>query len=47
MIYLLLVIGFVILVLGADWLVDGATGLARRYHVPDIVIGLTLVAFGT
>ena len=47
MIYLLLVIGFVILVLGADWLVDGATGLARRYHVPDIVIGLTIVAFGT
>lgn len=35
------------LVLGADWLVDGASGLAKRMNVPDLVIGLTIVAFGT
>lgn len=44
---LLLVVGFVVLVLGADWLVDGASGLAKRLNVPDLVIGLTIVAFGT
>lgn len=44
---LLLVVGFVVLVLGADWLVNGASGLAKRLNVPDLVIGLTIVAFGT
>jgi cation:H+ antiporter len=43
----LLIVGFVVLVLGADWLVDGASGLAKRMNVPDLVIGLTIVAFGT
>ena len=43
----LLVVGFVLLVWGADWLVDGASGLAKRYHVSDLVIGLTIVAMGT
>ena len=43
----LLIVGFVVLVLGADWLVDGASGLAKRLNVPDLVIGLTIVAFGT
>ncbi len=42
-----LLIGFVLLVKGADWLVDGASGLAKRYNVSDLVIGLTIVAFGT
>lgn len=43
----LLIAGFVLLVKGADWLVDGATGLAKRFGVSDLVIGLTIVAFGT
>jgi cation:H+ antiporter len=44
---LLLVVGFAVLVKGADWLVDGASSLARRYRVSELVIGLTIVAFGT
>ena len=43
----LLVAGFVLLIFGADKLVDGASALAKRYNIPDIVIGLTIVAFGT
>ena len=43
----LLIVGFVLLVWGADWLVDGASGLAKRYHVSNLVIGLTIVAMGT
>lgn len=39
--------GFFLLVKSADVLIDGAAGLARRYRVPKIIIGLTLVAFGT
>lgn len=45
--YLLIVVGFVLLMTGANWLVNGASGLAKRFHVPDLVIGLTIVAFGT
>ncbi|MGB4205268.1 MAG: calcium/sodium antiporter [Bacteroidales bacterium] len=44
---LLLVVGLVLLIKGADWLVDGASALAKRYHVSDLAIGLTVVAFGT
>ncbi len=43
----LILIGFVCLVYGSDWLVDGASSLARRYRISDLVIGLTIVAFGT
>ena len=43
----LIMAGCVALVKGADWLVDGASGLAKKYGVSDIVIGLTIVAFGT
>lgn len=43
----LLLSGFVLLIFGANWLVDGASSLARRYNIPNIVIGLTIVAFGT
>ena len=43
----LIMAGCVALVKGADWLVDGASGLAKKYGVSDIVIGLTVVAFGT
>ena len=45
--YLLIFIGFAILIAGAHYLVDGASGLAKRFNVPDLVIGLTIVAFGT
>jgi len=47
MLYLLFVIGFVFLIKGADWLVDGGSSLGRRLHISDLVIGLTIVAFGT
>ena len=43
----LLVVGFVFLVKGADWFVDGAAGLAGKFRIPQLVIGLTIVAFGT
>ena len=42
-----LVVGFVLLMRGADVLVDGAVALSRRVHVPEIIIGLTIVAMGT
>jgi cation:H+ antiporter len=44
---LLLIVGFVLLVKGADWFVDGAAGLAEKVRIPQLVIGLTVVAFGT
>ena len=44
---LLLVVGFVMLVKGADWFVDGASGIAARLGIPQLVIGLTIVAMGT
>ena len=43
----LIVVGFVLLVYGADWLVDGASAVAKRFGISDLVIGLTVVAFGT
>ena len=44
---LLLVVGFVMLVKGADWFVDGASKVAERFGIPQLVIGLTIVAMGT
>lgn len=43
----LLLVGLVLLVKGADWLVDGASVLAKKKNVSDLAIGLTIVAFGT
>lgn len=43
----LLCIGFVMLVKGADWFVDGSSGIATKFKIPQIVIGLTIVAMGT
>lgn len=43
----LIIIGFVLLVKGADYLVDGASHIAKRFHIPEIIIGLTIVAIGT
>lgn len=42
-----LIFGFVMLVKGADWFVDGAAGVARKLGIPQLVIGLTIVAMGT
>ncbi len=43
----LIIAGFIALVKGADWLVDGASAIAKRFGISDLVIGLTVVAFGT
>lgn len=47
MTYLLLVIGFVLLVKGADFFVDGSASIAKKLRVPELIIGLTIVAMGT
>jgi len=44
---LLLAVGFVLLVKGADWFVEGAASIADKFGIPQIVIGLTIVAMGT
>lgn len=44
---LLIIVGFILLVKGADYLVDGASNIAKRFHIPEIIIGLTIVAIGT
>lgn len=44
---LLLVLGFVMLVKGADWFVEGAAGIAEKFGIPQLVIALTIVAMGT
>lgn len=45
--YLLFIAGIFLLIKGADWLVSGASSLARDYHISDMVIGLTIVSLGT
>ena len=45
--YVFLVLGLVLLVKGADLFVTGASSVARRFHIPSLIIGLTIVAFGT
>ncbi len=44
---LLIIAGFTALIFGANWLVDGASSLAKKYNVSDLIIGLTIVSFGT
>ena len=44
---IILIVGFVLLIKGAVFLVVGASGIAEKFHIPPIVIGLTIVAFGT
>ena len=44
---LLFALGLVLLIKGGDWFVDGATGIAQRFHVPDLIIGATVVSIGT
>ena len=43
----LFAVGLVLLIKGGDWFVDGATGIAHRFHVPEILIGATVVSIGT
>ncbi len=45
--YFLLLFGFVLLVKGADVFVTGASSIAKKFNIPDLIIGLTIVAFGT
>ena len=45
--FALLILGFVMLVKGADWFVEGASGVASKFGIPQLVIGLTIVAMGT
>ena len=47
MVYLLFVLGFVFLIKGADVLVNGASAIGRRFRISEMVIGLTIVSFGT
>ncbi|MBQ9048848.1 MAG: calcium/sodium antiporter [Solobacterium sp.] len=44
---LLFLLGFVLLIKGGDWFVDGATGIAHRFHLPELLIGATVVSIGT
>ena len=44
---ILIVVGFVLLIVGADVLVDGSSGIAKKFHIPEIIIGLTIVSIGT
>ena len=47
LVYILFIVGFVVLIKGADWLVTGAASVAKKYKVSDIVVGLTIVSMGT
>ncbi len=44
---LLFALGFVFLIFGGNWFVDGSTGIAKRYHIPELLIGATVVSIGT
>ena len=45
--FILLVVGFVLLIKGADFFVEGSSGIAKKLRIPSIIIGLTVVAMGT
>ena len=45
--YILLLVGFVFLIKGADGFVSGASSIAKKFNIPPLIIGLTIVAFGT
>ena len=44
---ILIIIGFALLIKGADFLVDSSSNIAKKFHIPEIVIGLTIVSMGT
>ena len=43
----ILIVGFLFLVKGADWFVEGSASIARKFGIPQLIIGLTIVAMGT
>ena len=45
--FLLIVVGFFLLIKGADLLVTGTSNIAKRFNIPEIIIGLTIVSIGT
>ena len=45
--FLMIIIGFLLLILGADFLVRGSSNIAKKFHIPEMLIGLTIVALGT
>lgn len=47
MMYVWLIVGFVLLIKGADYFVEGSSAVAKKFHVPSMIIGLTIVAMGT
>ncbi|MFC0560134.1 calcium/sodium antiporter [Halalkalibacter alkalisediminis] len=47
MVYLLLLVGFALLIKGADYFIDGSSNIATLFRVPPLIVGLTIVAFGT
>ncbi|MEW9080828.1 calcium/sodium antiporter [Terrisporobacter glycolicus] len=47
MTYIILLIGFLFLIKGADFFVEGSSSIAKRFNIPSLIIGLTIVAFGT
>ena len=44
---ILIIIGFILLIKGAEFLVDGSSNIAKKFHIPEIIIGLTIVSIGT
>lgn len=44
---ILIIVGFLFLIKGADFLVDGSSAIAKKFHIPEIIIGLTIVSIGT
>lgn len=44
---ILMILGFVLLIKGADFLVEGSSNIAKKFHIPEIIIGLTIVSIGT
>ena len=45
--YIFVILGFAFLIKGGDWFVDSATGIAKRFHLPELLIGATVVSIGT
>lgn len=43
----LIILGFILLIKGADFLVEGSSNIAKKFHIPEIIIGLTIVSIGT
>lgn len=44
---ILIILGFILLIKGADFLVEGSSNIAKKFHIPEIIIGLTIVSIGT